>query len=190
MDLYHLHTGDPLLEPGTERPVSLDDNFRLTFNQAMDAASVENNFNLVGPAGPPVVGNLTWNETSTQVTFTPDTQLERDTAYSIVLSGAALSQGGAPLGQDFAATFSTVPQFGVIRTSPEAGETLEATYGYGSVVITLSAPIAPGQDLDSLVTLSPAVSGGTVNRSMDGDQVYVSGYFQPSASYTLIVSTA
>ncbi len=84
------------LEPGTERPVSLDDNFRLTFNQAMDAASVENNFNLVGPDGNPVVGTLTWNETSTQVTFTPDTQLERDTAYSIVLSGAALTRAGRP----------------------------------------------------------------------------------------------
>jgi alpha-2-macroglobulin len=176
------------LEPGTEKPVRLDDVFSLTFNQAMDQASVEKNFSLVRADGSTVDGTFAWNEALTKVTFSPANLLERDTPYSVVLYGATQSQGGAALGQDFAATLTSVPQFGVIQTSPAAGETLPSYFGYSSVTLTLSSPIAVGQDLNSLVTLNPAINGQSLSRSFDGDQIYINGYFQPSTSYTLTIA--
>ncbi|MBE0695288.1 MAG: Ig-like domain-containing protein, partial [Anaerolineaceae bacterium] len=176
------------LEPGMEQSLNLDAAFSLTFNQAMDQPSVENNFSLVRSDGNQVNGIFSWNETYTKVTFTPANLLDRDTVYSVVLFGATQSQGGAILGQDFAATLSTVPQFGVTQTSPAAGETLNSYYGYASITLTLSSPIGVGQDLNRLVTLAPAISGQSVNRSFDGNQIFLSGYFQPSTSYTLSIA--
>lgn len=176
------------LEPATDQPVRLDAVFTLTFNQAMDKDSVEKNFSLVGSGGNPIPGAFSWDEVGAKVIYTPENLLERGSPVSAVVSGAALSQGGAPLGQDFAAAWTALGQFSVVQTIPAAGETLDAYFGYSAVNIRFSSPVAAGQDLSRLFSLVPAVSGQSVTRSFDGYQVYLSGYFQPSTSYTLAVA--
>lgn len=176
------------VRPSPDERLLLDDEITLVFNQPMNAASVETNFSLIGPDGSPVIGTAGWNETATEMTFKPIDLLERAADYTLVLFAAAESQGGASLGSDFAAVLSTVPAFSVVETSPAAGQTVTSYGGYGSVALTFSAPVAPRQDLDSLITLRPEIPGLRVERSYSGMEIYLSGYFQPSASYSLTIS--
>jgi uncharacterized protein YfaS (alpha-2-macroglobulin family) len=178
------------LEPATDQPIRLDAAFTLAFNQAMDKGSVEANFSLARGDGSKIPGAFSWDEPGMKVTYTPENLLDRGMQVSVVVFGAALSQGGAALGQDFAATWITTAQFGVAQTIPAAGEALEAYYGYSSLEVRFTSPVAAGQDLSRLFEITPPISGQSVMRSLDGYQVYVSGYFAPSASYTLTVSPA
>ncbi|RPJ37316.1 MAG: hypothetical protein EHM21_18185, partial [Chloroflexi bacterium] len=177
------------VKPGTDQPVPLDSAFTLTFNQPMDTASVEGNFSLLGPGGP-VAGKFTWDDADTEMTFQPDALLQRGAGYTLALFGTARSLGGAELGRDFAASLSTVPQFALYQTRPAAGETLKATEGYGSVTLSFSSPVAAGQDFNQLISLNPPLVGHSVYRDYTGYELFVSGYFQPSTSYTLSVSPA
>ncbi len=184
-------TAAPVLlsaKPTPDQAVLLDSPFVLTFNQAMDRPSVEANLSLVTAGGTPVAGTFSWNDASTEVTFQPAALLERGANYSLVLDGAAQSLGGAKIGSNFVSSLVTVPQFGITQTNPAAGETLEAYSGYGGLSLTFNSPVALGQDLNRLITISPALTEMSVNRDYTGLQVYISGYFQPSTSYTLTVS--
>jgi alpha-2-macroglobulin len=177
------------VKPATEQPVPLDTTFTLVFNQPMDVASVEGDFSLLGPDGP-VAGKFLWNDTATEMTFKPDILLQRGAGYTLALFGTARSLGGAAIGRDFAASLSTVPTFAVTQTRPSAGETLQATQGYGSLTLNFSSPVAVGQDFNQLITLNPPVVGQAVYRDTTGYELFISGYFQPSTSYTLSVSPA
>lgn len=184
-------TAQPALmqvQPSTEIPLLLDSDFVLTFNQPMDRPSVEDNFTLMDAAGQTVAGTFAWNEVGTELTFTPETLLARSTGYTLILIGAAASQGGAPLGQDFAAQLSTVSPLSVLQTRPFAGEKLEISGGYASAVLTFSAPLAHGQDLEGLLSVTPALTNPSIYLSEDDFKLFITGSFQPSTNYELRVS--
>lgn len=184
-------TASPALlsvEPGLEQPVALDEAFKLTFNQPMALNSVEAAFSMRGPGGEAVPGMLAWNTAHTEATFQPADLLERGTTYSLHLTGDAHSIGGAQIGSDFSAVLVSVPPFSVIQTHPAAGEALATFDGYATVALDFGSPLASGQDLDSLVRITPSVIDLNISRSYDGYQLYLSGYFQPSTSYALSVS--
>ncbi len=48
--------------------------------------------------------------------------------------------------------------------------------------------MAPGQDLNRLVSITPSIIDSSVTRSPDGRSIYLTGYFRPSTSYALEVS--
>ncbi len=175
------------IQPTTEQPIALDSAFVLTFNQAMDTDSVESAF-VLARGETPVEGSFSWNEMATEMTFRPTALLDRGASYSLGMFGAARSQGGATLAQDFAASLVTVAQFGVVETSPAAGETLSTYAGYAGVQLNFSSPVAAGQDLNRLVSLTPPIIDPSVSRSLDGRSIYLTGYFQSSASYSLEIS--
>ncbi len=176
------------VQPTTERPYPLDSSFTLSFNQPMDTASVESNFSLLNADGLPVEGQMRWNDTATEAIFTPGALLNRGENYNLVLIGSASSIGGAEIGQNFEAFIVTVPQFAVTQTRPAAGEMLTTYSGYSTVFLTFSAPIAAGQDLEGLVSISPSVVDFSVDRDFEGETLIVSAYFEPSTSYTLTVA--
>lgn len=175
------------IQPTTEQPIALDDAFVLTFNQPMDPASVESAF-VLARGETPVEGSFSWNETATEMTFRPAVLLDRSASYGLGLFGAARSQGGAALAQDFAASLITVAQFGIVQTNPAAGETLSTYAGYAGIQLDFSSPVAAGQDLNRLVLLTPPIIDQSVSRSPDGRSIYLTGYFQSSTSYSLEVS--
>lgn len=190
---WSFSTAAPVLltvSPSTEQPVPLDSAFTLTFNQTMDRASVEAAFSLLGPDDSPLPGAFSWNEASTEMTFTPAALLQRSTNYSLALNGSAHSQGGAAIGQDFVAVIISVQEFAIIQTRPAAGEALSTYSGYGTVSLSFSSPVAAGQDFTDLISIEPAVLDYSANRDFEGGQVYISGYFAPSTSYTLSVDPA
>ncbi len=84
------------IEPVTEIPWPLDPEVVLTFNQPMDPASVEANFNLVGLESAALPGTVTWDDEDTVFTFTPDALLTRNTSYVVSLSAAAQATAAPP----------------------------------------------------------------------------------------------
>ena len=188
---WTFHTAAPGLlsvQPSTEQPLRLDASLTLTFNQPMDPVSVESSFSLMKPDAMPMPGKVTWNKTSTQMTFTPAELLDRSAIYTLILLSSASSQGGAHLSSDFAARLSTVSPLGVAQTRPAAGQMLELNGGYAQIVLSFTAPLAPDQDWKSLITVYPALTDPSYFVSEDGYQLYLSGYFEPSTNYNLSIS--
>src|SRR5215210_983520 len=79
------------LEPSIMELLPLDPEIKLTFNQPMDAESVEANFSFSGTEGA-LGGEFSWNEDETEMTFVPDDLLGRDVGYILNLGAAAKSR--------------------------------------------------------------------------------------------------
>jgi len=177
-------TGKPrLLEiiPATENLLPLDLDMTLTFNQPMDAASVESNFSLLGPAGA-VTGEFEWSEDARSLTLIADKMLARNSSYRFILNGAAQAQGGTPLGKDWDMTLYSSPNFDVESTKPEQGG-ITAERGGGRLYFTTAVE---EKNLEDYLTLSPEISGFRAN--VYQNQIYINGFFAYEESYTLTVS--
>ena len=172
------------IEPETEIPLRLDDEFVFTFNQPMDTLSVRANFNLTAPDGTPVSGEIDWNEDTTVFTFTPARNLLRDTEYVVLLDGQAQARGGTPLGETFQANIATVPQLAIHQTDPLHGGTKDPR---GSVVLHFTSPIQEDSVLEHITT-SPEVPNLESWWSEGELALRLYGNFAPSTSYTLNVS--
>lgn len=169
---------------GERDRLELDGEVTVGFNQPMDRASVEANLRFVDPAGSSVPLRFTWSEDSTQVTFQAQSLLARGARYTVALSAAARSLGGAEYGSEYAYPIDTTPSLAVESTSPASGERLNATYGQAFYLINLTAPLAR-QDFSGLVTVNPAVSNLRISSTFDRYGLTVEGSFQPSTSYTI-----
>ena len=161
------------LEPSSAQSLPLDSKLTLTFNQPMDAASVESNFSFNGTAGA-IGGDFSWNDDSTVLTFMPDRMLERNIGYVLNVSGEAKSKGGVQLGSDYGQVLTTYDNFAVMGTNVD----------YGVVSFTFSSPLPQG-DYDEYVSLFPEVASVSTSLSEDRLTLYVYGYFEPGTNYVL-----
>jgi uncharacterized protein YfaS (alpha-2-macroglobulin family) len=177
------------VEPVAPARLALDGPVVVNFNIAMDPASMASNFTLKDSTGNPVAGKTTWNDSHTSLTFKPDALLARATHYTLTLSGQAQAFGGAPLGRDFSVTFQTYPNFSVISTTPARGQVLEnnTTGGFGVVSVIFSSPLK-SDSLGQFLSLSPAIGNYAPYTDPSTNQAFISGYYLPSATYTLTVS--
>ncbi|HXF84980.1 MAG TPA: Ig-like domain-containing protein [Anaerolineales bacterium] len=162
-----------LLEPASDQMIPIDAKIRLTFNQPMDAQSVQANFLLSGTEGP-LNGTFEWNEDGTILTFTPERQLARNVGYILNLGAAAMSRNGITLVEEFGAVLRTYDNFAVLKAEP----------GYGTVTFTFSAPLAE-EGYDEAVKVSPALDEMHVNISEDGLNLFVNGTFAPDTKYVI-----
>jgi len=177
------------ITPSTEVPLPLDAPLVFEFNQPMDPVSTETSFSFISAEEGPVPGKFSWNETSTQMTFQPDALLERNSEYTLILLGAAASRGGTTLGQDVAARLYTYRPLSVLSSAPRWQGVVDLSGGYGAVTVNFSAPLKPKQDWKSLISLNPVPSEVNYFVSDTGTQLIISGYFSPSKSYDLTIST-
>ena len=173
------------IEPAnSDRTVRLDADIVLTFNQPMDADSVEAKFELLDQDDNPVQGVFTWNEDLTILTFDPRPLLRRAQVYTAVLGERALSHGGTALGSEMRARLETIPALAVIGSEPSQGG--ERTV-YASTVIYFNAPIQP-KDVLQFITFSPDVPNLNFFLDDDGRTLRLFGDFAPQTAYSLIVS--
>ena len=118
------------LEPKTEGPIPLDPEIKLTFNQPMDAESVESNFQFSGTEGT-LNGTFAWSEDGAVLTFVPEKILGRNIGYILNVGAAAKSRGAMTLGTDYGAVLNTYDNFAVISTE----------INDGGVTFTFSSPL-------------------------------------------------
>ncbi len=114
--------------------VRLDQKIMLTFNQEMNAASVQSHFSLLSPAGTPVAGDFSWDSTGKVMTYTASTLLARNGSYVIELTPAAQGSGGTALEHGAHTTFITVGDLAVVGSNPSPdgvsrpGDPIELTF--------------------------------------------------------------
>lgn len=174
-----------LLAPDGKEAIWLDRKFAINFNQAMDKPSVEQGFSLkTGTQA--VSGKFEWNEAATQVIFTPDQLLKRNTAYTLTLASGVKSLGGAGLVQGITQKYTTVPALALSVRDPAAGTQLKLYDTTGTVRLRLTAPLVK-QDLVKLITFTPAVENITAFDSQT-PELFISGLFKPSTPYKLTIS--
>jgi uncharacterized protein YfaS (alpha-2-macroglobulin family) len=173
------------IEPAdNDRTVRLDADLVLTFNQPMDADSVEANFQLIDGEGEAVPGEFSWNEDLTVLTFDPRPLLRRAQAYTAVLGDRTLSHGGTALGAETRARLETIPALAVTGSEPVQGGQRTV---FSSTVISFNAPVQP-KDILQFITVSPEVSNLDYFLDDDDRTLRLFGDFAPQTAYSLIVS--
>ncbi len=165
--------------------------FGFTFNEAVDRASLENHFTLIGADGFPVHGSFHWKDDSTQVTFDPDVLLLRGTAYYLTLTNEVVSAAGESFPElPLKASYLTAALPKLTAAQPVSGGILELKEGRGQVALQFNVPLA-AQPLFDQVKLEPSVQDLSValeSRSSMEDTLTLSGSFQPNTRYNVTLS--
>jgi hypothetical protein len=108
------------VEPSNEQTLALDPVIKMTFNQAMDPASMESGFVFLG-GGVPVAGSVEWSDDRTVMTFEPDELLERDAVYTLIISNDAAAASGTPITLEQQYEYVTYEDFRVQSSEPAEG---------------------------------------------------------------------
>ncbi|MGE5221817.1 MAG: Ig-like domain-containing protein, partial [Omnitrophica WOR_2 bacterium] len=108
--------------------IPLDQTFELNFRQAMDRASTESVFSITSNAGKPVEGKFTWNESSNQFVFKPNSRLSLGTDYTLQLDKSAQAATGGGLRDGLIWHFKTVEPPGIANTNPANGQVQSQFY--------------------------------------------------------------
>ncbi|MGQ9784983.1 MAG: Ig-like domain-containing protein, partial [Anaerolineae bacterium] len=120
--------------PAEEHP--LDAPLQVTFDQPMDAQSVQAAFQIE----PPVKGSFAWPLPHV-MQFKPDVPLERAMRYVVTLAKEARSAAGVPLAEPLSFRFNTVGYLEVSTVQPAPGSTEVATDAI--VIVTFNRPVVP-----------------------------------------------
>jgi hypothetical protein len=90
--------------------ISLNATFRVTFNQAVDPATIGSGITAASYIdGLP--GSVTYNSTTNTATFTPGTQLAPLTEYTVTIAASVRSANGEPLSAPHTLRFTTESSF-------------------------------------------------------------------------------
>lgn len=174
--------------PTAEDTIPLDTQFVIRFNQRMDATATEGAILVTGDGGLPVDGAIEWNEGETELTFIPSNLLSRNSANYLVIGSGAQGVGGAVLQNPQQHGFVTVPELELVDSQPTSNDLMDTYSGFGSFSLLFSAPLKEAQDFSAAIIIEPEVDGLYINAY--DRRLYVSGYFQPSTTYTVSVNTA
>ena len=161
----------------------------LTFNVGMEPASVAQNFSIAGPDGKAAAGKTSWNSQATEMTFQPDTLLQRDAVYTMSLFGKAQARGGTPLGNDQSWKLMTVPAMAVAGIDPAAGSPVQIMNGFGMLRILVTSPLTNSPDFAKYIRIEPAVDNFNANAAFNGMDIQLSGIFAGQTDYTLHMGT-
>ena len=170
------------VEPSNEQTLALDPTIKLTFNQAMDPASVDSGFVFVSE-GVPIAGEVTWNEDNTELTFAPSELLERNAIYTLSITKQATAASGTPIALEQQFQYFTYGDFGVQGSDPAQGGVKSGT---GSVQVFFTAPPKGVDELKDYIGLSPELANKGV--FLNGTTLNISGFYVPESEYTLTIS--
>ncbi len=155
-DQYPPHVIDVWPYPGEEVPT--DQPVTVTFDQAMDAASVEAAWQME-PAAP---GQFTWPDDRT-LEFLPGGGWQRATRYAITIGTGAQAANGLPLEAPYDFHVRTIGYLEVAAVIPAPDA--EGVAADATITVSFNRPVVPlvstGQmdDLPDPLTFEPAIDG-------------------------------
>jgi alpha-2-macroglobulin len=164
----------------------------ITFNQPMDHASAQAEFSLEMD-GEAVAGSFRWSggETATDpetMVFVPEEPLPRDTAFMARLSAGVQSRSGnTGTERQKRWSFSTVPQPGIVSTSPQDGA--RGVEPGERLSISFASPMQQEGFLDHL-TIRPAATEVYTYWSENDTQVTINFHSQPATAYQVTLDAA
>ncbi len=100
----------------------LTDPISITFNQAMDHASIQSSFHLRGSNGIDIPGQIKWSADDLSLGFYPAQNLPLGAKLQALLDETAQTAGGAKLGAPYVVVFDTVKPAAIVSTTPADGE--------------------------------------------------------------------
>lgn len=171
---------------GMESGVALDAPISVTFNQAMDTASVEAGFVLVEQESGAVTGDFSWDETDSELVFIPDAPLVMDGFYTVQVDAERVraANGTARLQDTLAWNFTAVGQPRILRTDPAQGRLAEPRGGF-------AVYFATAMDEDTLadkITIDPAPARDYDSYYYSYDNRFgLSFPLEPSTDYTITI---
>ncbi|MBI5961525.1 MAG: Ig-like domain-containing protein, partial [Chloroflexi bacterium] len=142
--------------PGEE--VLTDQPVAVTFDQAMDAASVESAWQ----SDPAITGQFAWTDGKT-LTFTPAEGWQRATRYNISIGTEAKAANGLPLVEPYKFFVQTIGYLEVTTVIPAADA--EGVSADATITVSFSRPVVPLvsteqlADLPQPVVIEPALDG-------------------------------
>jgi uncharacterized protein YfaS (alpha-2-macroglobulin family) len=142
--------------PGVE--MAADDPLTITFNQAMDRASVEAAFSLT----PDVAGRFSWADDRT-VSFVPVDGWPRAMVLAARLDATAVASNGLTLVEPYTFEVQTIGALVVTAVTPEGGA--EGVAADARIVVTFNRPVVPLvstadlSDLPAPLTIEPTIVG-------------------------------
>ncbi|MFQ5813850.1 MAG: Ig-like domain-containing protein, partial [Anaerolineae bacterium] len=158
----------------------------ITFNQAMDHASVEELFSLVEESGAVVQGDFRWEEKA--VAFVPSAPLALETGYVATLeAGGKAARGEGRIAEPYSWRFTTVPYPRIVETHP-ADDDLEAD-PYGGMNVTFAGPMNWTTIMPNTTIIPEPTEVYTYWNSYD-NSFFISFDIQPSTSYAVTFGAA
>ena len=155
----------------------------LTFNQAMDRASVEAGFQLKDADGDPIPGAFVWSQEDSVATFTPAARMAPGPKQILVPKGLKGAAGGETQ-REWLSSFASAGPPAVTSTSPMDGRTGVNAYGAS---ITFGHPM----NLDSFegrVSVSN-IDPDDIRLSVgEGPNLYINVRFKPLTRYTVSIA--
>ncbi|OQY18689.1 MAG: hypothetical protein B6I34_10385 [Anaerolineaceae bacterium 4572_32.1] len=174
--------------PARGEEQSLEGAVVLTFDQAMDAGTVEAAFSIE----PEVAGTFDWPDERTLI-FQPKAAFDRATQYRVAVDESAASADGLPLRESVDMRFATVGYLEVTAAQPADGT--EEVDMETRVTVMFNRPVVPltsiGQmaDLPQPLSFDPPVQGQGewLNTSI---YIFTPDYgFAPATAYTARVAS-
>lgn len=162
-----------------------DTTVKLVFSQPMDRASVEANFELVGPNGKAEMQLESVSEDKRIFEFKPKALLDYYTTYSATFEREKfLSETGAPLSESARLSFRTVDKPRILSSEPSHNQPKARPWGF---TITFSAPMNL-KDFKERIRVFPEPSLFFESYSSWNDTSFYYGFSnEPNTDYTLLL---
>ncbi len=169
-----------------QKPLPVDQTFKLSFSQAMNTDSVETNIFLVNQQARTIDLSFEWEEDLT-ASITPLELLAFDSSYTLTIGQDSKTKGGISLGEEKSITFITEPQFD-ISILPDS--VLPVSHnGYAELTFSFTKPLNPDQDFVSFIDIRPYTPANLeAVLSPDGKAVTFSGFFRPVTYFSYSLS--
>ena len=156
----------------------------LTFNQAMDRASLEGALRLEGPGGAIVAFSTAWQDGDRTVTLTPLESLELSTRYEVVIPAGVAGAGAGEAPVERRVSFRTSDPPAVVNSYPAQGSTSADRFG---VWLTFNNPM----DMDSVESRISMVGVDAKDYdvvSFSDLEVFLQVTMEPSTAYEVRIA--
>jgi uncharacterized protein YfaS (alpha-2-macroglobulin family) len=161
-------SGEPLppqvieRHPARGQELSLHGEITLVFDQAMAPTDTAAAWQLLGPEGAPIPGEITWKDPRSMV-FKPGERLNKETAYRATLDQSARSRQGVPLTERLEFQFETVGDLQISQTfPPDATKDVASSAVITAIFNRPVVPLVTAEERGRLANpleISPPVSG-------------------------------
>jgi len=174
--------------------VAINSPVRVTFSEALDAATITTSTFTVDTGGNNISGSVSYSGTSTTAIFTPSSNLDRFITYTVMITTGVKDLAGNAMVTDYHSSFTTaaVPD----TTPPRVSSTTPANGATGVAInSTITATFSETMDSSTITTSTFTVDTGGNNISGSVSYSGTTATFTPSSNlsysttYTAMITT-
>jgi len=150
------------VQPAGGREMPLDGAIEVKFDQSMDPGATASAWQVFGPKGDPVQGELAWSDART-LRFIPSGGWETGAVYRASLGLTALSAAGEPINEPLSFEFSTVGELQINQVFP--ANSAQDVAGDAVITVIFNRPVTALQifeergDLPQPLAITPETPG-------------------------------